>query len=93
MSVAEILHQIEALSTEDRLELTDKLIELAEADAPGSLCPPMSDAERVRFEEMLKQRPTLGAELGEKITRMQAGESMDWEEVKVLLRLSSKPGL
>jgi len=62
MSVAEILHQIEALPTEERLHLVEKLVELTEAEMPGSLCPPMAEAERLAFEERLKQRPNLGAE-------------------------------
>ena len=93
MSVAEILHQIEALPSEERLQLVEKLVELTEAEAPGSLCPPMSEAERLQFEEKLKQRPNLGAELAERINRMQAGHAMDLEEVKVLLQQSSKPSL
>jgi hypothetical protein len=86
MSVAEILHQIEALPSEERLELVNKLVELTEASAPGSLCPPMAEAERVEFEEKLKRRPNLAAELSEKISRMQAGQAMDLEELKALLQ-------
>jgi hypothetical protein len=89
MSVAEILHQIEALPTEERLELVNKLVELTEAETPGSLCPPMSDLERVAFEEKLKQRPNLGAELAKTIELMQEGHAMDLEEVKALLHQSS----
>ena len=82
MSVEELLHEIEALPSEERLELVNKLVELTEADAPGSLCPPMTEAERLAFEEKLKQRPNLGAELAERINRMQAGHAMDLEDVK-----------
>lgn len=92
MSVAELLHEIEALPSEERFELVNKLVELTEADAPGSLCPPMAEAERLEFEEKLKQRPNLGAELAERINRMQAGHAVDLEEVKALLQQSSKPG-
>ncbi len=93
MSVSEILQQIEALPSEERLELVNKLVELTEADAPGSLCPPMTAVEQFEFEEKLKQRPNLGAELAERINRMQAGQAIDLDEVKALLRQSSKPGL
>ena len=93
MSVSEILHQIEALPSEERLELVNKLVEITEADAPGSLCPPMTEAERLEFEEKLKQRPNLGAELAERINRMQAGHAIDLEEVKALLQPSSKQSL
>ena len=91
MSVAEILHQIEALPTEERLQLVEKLVELTEAEMPGSLCPPMTEAERLAFEERLKQRPNLGAELGAKIDRMQAGYCVDLEDLKALLQQSSTP--
>jgi hypothetical protein len=90
MSVAEILHQIEALPSNERLELVNKLVEFTEAEAPGSLCPPMSEAERLAFEKKLQQRPNLGAELAEKIDRMQAGYAVDFEDVKSLLQQSSK---
>ncbi len=89
MSVSEILHQIEGLPSEERLELVNKLVELTEAEVPGSLCPPMTEAERLEFEKKLKQRPNLGAELAERINRMQAGQAMDLEEVKALLQQSS----
>jgi hypothetical protein len=46
MSVAEILHQIEALPTEERLELVNKLVELSEADVPESLRQSMAEANR-----------------------------------------------
>jgi len=46
MSVTEILHQIEALPTEERLELVNKLVELREADIPESLRQSMAEAER-----------------------------------------------
>jgi hypothetical protein len=93
MSVAEILHQIEALPSEERLELVNKLVEITEAEAPGSLCPPMTEAERLTFEAKLKQRPNLGAELAESISRMQAGHAMELDEVKVVLQQISKLGL
>jgi hypothetical protein len=93
MSVSEILHQIEALPSEERLELVNKLVEITEADAPGSLCPPMTEAERLELETKLKQRPNLGAELAEKINRMQAGQAVDFEEVQALHRQLEKLGL
>lgn len=93
MSVADLLHEIEALPNEERLELVNKLVELTEADAPGSLCPPMTEAERLKFEEKLKQRPNLGAELAERIDRMKAGHAIDLEEVKALLQPSSRQSL
>ena len=52
----------------------------------------MTKAERLEFEEKLKQRPNLGAELAERINRMQAGHAMDLEEVKALLQQASKLG-
>jgi hypothetical protein len=93
VSVAEILHQIEALPSGERLELVNKLVELTEAEAPGSLWPPMTEAERLTFEAKLKQRPNLGAELAESISRMQAGHAMELDEVKVVLQQISKLGL
>jgi hypothetical protein len=89
MSVAEILHQIEALRADERLELRDKLIELTDAEMPAfpSI---LSEAERLKLEENLRQRPNLGAELGEKIDRMKAGQSIDFEELKILLHLAQK---
>jgi hypothetical protein len=92
MSVSEILHQIEALPSEERFELVNKLVEMTEAGAPGSLCPPMTEAERLEFEKKLKQRPNLGAELAERIDRMKAGHAVDLEDVKALLQQSSKLG-
>jgi hypothetical protein len=83
MSVAELLLEIEALPSEERLELVNKLVELTEVDAPGSLCPPMAEAERLEFE---------GAELAERIDRMKAGHAVDMEDVKALLQQSSKLG-
>jgi len=93
MSVAEILHQIEALPSEERLQLVNKLVELTEAedtDFPGK---GMTETERLDLEEKLKQRPHLGAELAETISRMQAGQSMKLDEVKTMLQQLSKLGL
>ncbi len=90
MSVAEILHQIEALPTEERIELTNKLIELTEADMPAFPSPLLKETERLKLEENLRQQPDLGAELAEKIERMQAGHFIDLEELKVLLHLAQK---
>ncbi len=93
MSVAEILHQIEALPVEERLQLTDKLIELKEADAFPFPPPPLTEAERLELEENLKSRPNLGAELAEKLDRMQAGHCIDLEDAKALLAHLDKLGL
>ena len=46
MSVAELLHEIEALPSEERLELVNKLVQLSEADVPESLRQSMAEAER-----------------------------------------------
>jgi hypothetical protein len=46
MSIAEILHQIEALPTEERLHLVEKLFQLTEAEVPESLRQSMAEAER-----------------------------------------------
>jgi hypothetical protein len=46
MSVAEILHQIKALPTEERLHLTEKLVQLAEAEIPAELRESMAQAKR-----------------------------------------------
>ncbi len=86
MSVAELLHEIEALPNEERLRLVEKLVQLTEADVPESLRQSMADAERIELEKKLKQRPNLGAELAEAIKRMQAGHSVDLEEVQGLHR-------
>jgi hypothetical protein len=93
MSVAEILHQIEALPTEERLQLVNKLVELTEAEAPDFPGQAMTEAQRLELEEKLKQRPHLGAELAESISRMQAGQSMTLDEMKAMLQQLSKLGL
>ena len=46
MSVSEILHEIEALPAAERLQLVEKLVQLAEADIPESLRESMAQAER-----------------------------------------------
>ncbi len=46
MSVAELLHEIEALPSEERLRLVEKLVRLSEADVPESLRQSMAEAER-----------------------------------------------
>ena len=46
MSVAELLHEIEALPSEERLLLVEKLVQLTEADVPESLRQSMTEAER-----------------------------------------------
>ena len=46
MSVAELLHEIEALPSEERLLLVEKLVQLTEADVPESLRQSMAEAQR-----------------------------------------------
>jgi hypothetical protein len=46
MSVTELLHEIEALPSEERLRLVEKLVQLTEADVPESLRQSMAEAER-----------------------------------------------
>ncbi|MCE0523693.1 MAG: hypothetical protein LV480_12370 [Methylacidiphilales bacterium] len=93
MSVAELLHEIEALPSEERLRLVEKLVQLTEADVPESLRQSMAEAERMELEKKLKQRPHLGVELAEAIKRMQAGQSVDLEEAQALHRQLEKLGL
>lgn len=52
MSVAELLHQIEALPQEERLQLVEKLVQLTEADVPESLRQSMAEAARGEFIEL-----------------------------------------
>jgi hypothetical protein len=52
MSVTEIMHEIEALPTEVRLRLVEKLVQLTEADVPESLRESMAQAARGEFIEM-----------------------------------------
>jgi len=52
MSVAEILHQIEALPAEERLQLLEKIFELPEATIPESLRQSMAEAERGELIDM-----------------------------------------
>ena len=46
MSVTDILHEIEALPTEERLRLVEKLVQLTESDVPESLRVSMAQAAR-----------------------------------------------
>jgi hypothetical protein len=46
MSVAELLHEIEALPNEERLRLVEKLVQLTETDVPESLRQSMAEADR-----------------------------------------------
>ncbi len=46
MSVSEILHEIEALPTAERLKLVEKLVQQTEADIPESLRESMAQAGR-----------------------------------------------
>lgn len=52
MGVAELLHEIEALPSEERLRLVEKLVQLTEADVPESLRQSMAEAERGELIEM-----------------------------------------
>jgi hypothetical protein len=52
MSVADILQEIEALPSEERLQLVEKLIKLTEADIPESLRQSIAEAARGEFIEM-----------------------------------------
>jgi len=58
MGVTELLHEIEALPSEDRLRLVEKLVQLTEADVPESLRQSMAEAERgelIEMDEALKE--------------------------------------
>jgi hypothetical protein len=46
MSVAELLHEIEALPSDERLRLVEKLVQLTEADVPESLRQSMAEVAR-----------------------------------------------
>jgi hypothetical protein len=52
MGVTELLHEIEALPTEERLRLVEKLVQLTESDVPESLSQSMAEAARGEFIEM-----------------------------------------
>jgi len=52
MGVTELLHEIEALPSEERLRLVEKLVQLTEADVPESLRESMAQAERGELIEM-----------------------------------------
>jgi hypothetical protein len=52
MSFAELLHEIEALPSEERLRLVEKLVQLTEADIPESLRQSMAEAGRGELIEM-----------------------------------------
>jgi hypothetical protein len=52
MGVTELLHEIEALPSEERLRLVEKLMQLTEADVPESLRQSMAEAERGEFIDM-----------------------------------------
>jgi hypothetical protein len=58
MSVTEIMQEIEALPTQERLRLVEKLVQLTEADVPESLRESMAQAARGEFiamDEALKE--------------------------------------
>ncbi len=46
MSVAELIREITALPSEERLQLVDTLVQLTDADIPESLRQSMAEAER-----------------------------------------------
>jgi len=52
MSVAEIIHEIEALPSNERLRLVEKLVQLTDADIPESLRQSMAEAERGELIEL-----------------------------------------
>lgn len=52
MGVTELLHEIEALPSEERLRLVEKLVQLTESDVPESLRQSMVEAARGEFIEM-----------------------------------------
>ena len=52
MSVTELLHESEALPSEERLRLVEKLIQLTAADIPESLRQSMAEAAQGEFTEM-----------------------------------------
>jgi hypothetical protein len=52
MGVTELLHEIEALPSEERLRLVEKLVQLTEADVPESLRQSMAEAARGEFIDM-----------------------------------------
>ena len=52
MSVSEIIHEIEALPTEERCKLLEQLHELSEKDIPESFKEGMEDARAGRFVDM-----------------------------------------
>lgn len=58
MSIAEILHEIEILPSEERLRLVEKLVQLTEADVPESLRQSMAEAQRgelIDLDDALKE--------------------------------------
>jgi hypothetical protein len=58
MSVAELLQEIEALPSEERLRLVEKLVKLTENDVPESLRESMAQAARgelIDLDEALKE--------------------------------------
>ena len=58
MSVSEILREIQALPTDERLQLTEKILQLNEADIPQSLRESMAEAARgelIDLDDALKE--------------------------------------
>jgi hypothetical protein len=90
MSVAEILHEIEALPQTERAALIEQLVE--RNPVPSEVIPEISEVERAALRESLAQRPSLGDELGQIISRMKAGFSLELDEVKALRRRLQEQG-
>jgi hypothetical protein len=58
MSVVELLHEIEALPSEERLRLVEKLVQFTEADVPESLRQSMEEEARgdlIEMDDALKE--------------------------------------
>jgi hypothetical protein len=58
MSVADLLQEIEALPSEERLRLVEKLVQLTEAEVPESLRQSMTEAGRgelIDLDEALRE--------------------------------------
>jgi hypothetical protein len=91
MSVAEILHQIDALPQGERTVLLQRLFE--SRPHPEELVAELSASELAELREKLAKRPSLGAELGQIIDRMQAGNSVDLNVAVALHHQLEKLGL
>ncbi|HEX4139976.1 MAG TPA: hypothetical protein VHY09_06480 [Candidatus Methylacidiphilales bacterium] len=90
MSVAEILHEIEALPESERAALIQELVE--QNPLSSEVIPEITETERAALSEGLARRPALGAELGQIIDRMKAGFSLELGEVQALRRRLQEQG-